>query len=150
MANWKVATVRAESKLEGPGRSIIEARGQSFRLDAPPLIHGPNEVVNPVEAFVGTLASCGVLFLQHLADTMDIALEDIRTEVEGDFDPAGVKGEGPDPALSAIRLRYEIRSGEGTSANDVKRLIEAFRARCPVHRTLSKAVEIQEKIDMTM
>ena len=30
----------------------------------------------------------------------------------------------------------------------VERLVEAFRARCPVHRTFSKAVAIEEEIHL--
>jgi len=45
-----------------------------------------------------------------------------------------------------VRLRYLVTAGAGTDRKGVERLIEAFRARCPVHRTFSKAVPIQEEI----
>ena len=140
------ATAKAASVLAGPGRAICEVRGHRYPLDAPPLIGGPNEEVNPVEAMVAALAACGALFLQHLSQAMGVPLGSVRTEAEGDFDPRGVKGEGPDPILSAVRLRYLVTAGAGTDRKGVERLIEAFRARCPVHRTFSKAVAIQEEI----
>ncbi|MEK6711143.1 MAG: OsmC family protein [Nitrospinota bacterium] len=140
------ATAKAASVLAGPGRAICEVRGHRYVLDAPPLIGGPNEEVNPVEAMVATLAACGALFLQHLSQEMNVPLAGVRAEAEGDFDPRGVRGEGPDPALSAVRLRYLVEPGPGADRKGVERLVEAFRARCPVHRTFSKAVPIQEEI----
>ena len=140
------ATAKAASVLAGPGKAICEVRGRSYPLDAPPLIGGPNVEVNPVEAMVAALAACGTLFLQHLAQAMNVPLASVRAEAEGDFDPRGVRGEGPDPALSAMRLRYLIQPGPGVDRAGVERLVEAFRARCPVHRTFSKAVAIQEEI----
>ncbi len=70
-----------------------------------------------------------------------------RTEAESDFDPRGVKGEGHDPAFSAVRLRYFVKP-LSADPRGVERLIEAFRARCPVHRTFSKAVRIEEELHL--
>ncbi|MFQ5692391.1 MAG: OsmC family protein [Nitrospinota bacterium] len=149
MSDVKMATVRAASRLAGPGRAICEVRGHHYILDAPPLIEGPNEEVNPVEAMIAPLAACAVLFLEYLSRTMGVPLEEIRAEAEGDFDPRGVKGEGgegADAALAALRLTYRVTPAAGADRAGVDRLIEAFRARCPVHRTLSKAVDIAEEV----
>ncbi|MBI2881490.1 MAG: OsmC family protein [Candidatus Tectomicrobia bacterium] len=146
MAEVKMATVHAASTLAGPGRAVCEVRGHHYVLDAPPLIEGPNEEVNPVEAMAATLAACAALFLQHLSRAMGVPVEAVRAEVEGDFDPRGVKGEDADPALAAVRLKYRVQPGPGADRAGVERLVEAFRARCPVHRTFSKAVKIAEEV----
>ena len=136
----------AASKLVGPGQGVCEVRGRRYRRDAPPLIDGPNEEVNPVEAMIAPLAACAVLFLQHLARTMDVPIEDVTAEAEADFDPRGVRGEDVDSALAAVRLTYRVRPGSGADRAGVEKLVEAFRARCPVHRTFAKAVDIAEEI----
>ena len=146
MAEGKMATVRAAAALSGPGRVVCEVRGQRYRLDAPPLIEGPNEEVNPVEAMIASLAACAVLFLQYLARTMDIPVEDVTAEAEGDFDPRGVRGEDVESALTAVRLTYRVKPGAGADRAGVVKLVEAFRARCPVHRTFARAVDITEEI----
>jgi len=146
MTEGKMVTVRAASKLVGPGQGVCEVRGHRYRLDAPPLIDGPNEEVNPVEAMIAPLAACAVLFLQHLARTMDVPIEDVTAEAEADFDPRGVRGEDVDSALAAVRLTYRVRPGSGADRAGVEKLVEAFRARCPVHRTFAKAVDIAEEI----
>ena len=112
MADVKMATVKAGSRLVVSGQAVCQVRGREYRLDAPPLIDGPNEEVNPVEALIGTLAACAVLFVQYLARTMEVPVEDVSAEVEGDFDPRGVKGEA-DPILDAIRLTYRVKPGAG-------------------------------------
>ncbi len=146
MAGVQLATVKATSGLVGSGRATCEVRGQEYRLDAPPLIDGPNEEINPVEALLGPLAACAVLFVQYLARTMKIPVDDVTAEVEGDFDPRGVKGEDADPILSAVRLTYFVKPGTGADRDGIERLVEAFRSRCPVHRTFAKAVSITEEI----
>ena len=98
--------------------------------------------MNPVEAMIAPLAACAVLFLQHLARTMDVPIEDVTAEAEADFDPRGVRGEAVDSALAAVRLTYRVRPGSGADRAGVEKLVEAFRARCPVHRTFAKAVDI--------
>ncbi len=146
MADVKMATVKAGSRLVGTGQAVCQVRGHEYRLDAPPLIDGPNEAVNPVEALIGPLAACAVLFVQYLARTMEVPVEDISAEVEGDFDPRGVKGEAADPILDAVRLTYRVKPGAGADRAGVERLVEAFRSRCPVHRTFAQAVDITEEI----
>ena len=145
MADVKMATVKAGSRLVGSGQAVCQVRGREYRLDAPPLIDGPNKEVNPVEALIGTLAACAVLFVQYLARTMEVPVEDVSAEVEGDFDPRGVKGEA-DPILDAIRLTYRVKPGAGADRAGVESLVEAFRSRCPVHRTFAQAVDIAEAI----
>jgi uncharacterized OsmC-like protein len=115
-------------------------------LDAPPLIEGPNEEVNPVEGMVAPLAACAVLFVEYLSRTMGVPIEDVWAEAEADFDPRGVKGEDVDSAIAALRLKYFIKSTAKADRAGVGKLVEAFRARCPVHRTFAKAVSITEEI----
>ncbi|MDP6087254.1 MAG: hypothetical protein QGF68_14570 [Nitrospinota bacterium] len=43
MTEGKMATVRAASKLVGPGRGVCEVRGRRYRLDAPPLMMDPTK-----------------------------------------------------------------------------------------------------------
>ena len=146
MSKVKMATVRVASRLAGPGRTVCEVRGHHYILDAPPLIEGPNEEVNPVEGMVAPLAACAVLFVEYLSRTMGVPIEDVRAEAEGDFDPRGVKGEDVDSALAALRLKYYVKPAAGADRAGVEKLVEAFRARCPVHRTFAKAVSITEEI----
>ncbi len=146
MSEGKMATVKVVSRVIGPGQAVCGVRGHEYRLDAPPLIEGPNEEVNPVEALVGSLAACAVLFVQFLARTMNVPVDEVTAEAEADFDPRAVKGEEGDSALAAIRLKYNVKPGEGADRAGVEKLVEAFRARCPVHRTFSKAVDIVEEI----
>ena len=131
MAGVQLATVKATSGLVGSGRATCEVRGQEYRLDAPPLIDGPNEEINPVEALLGPLAACAVLFVQYLARTMKIPVDDVTDA---------------DPILSAVRLTYFVKPGTGADRDGIERLVEAFRSRCPVHRTFAKAVSITEEI----
>lgn len=139
LATVKVSAIRGAVK----GRVIITARNHHLVVDAPPLIGGRNEAINTVEMFLAPLAACGVMFIEHLAQEMGVQLEEVRAYVEGDFDPRGVQGEEVDPILQTIRFRYEVR---GPRQEEAERLTEGFRQRCPLYRTVAKAVAISEEL----
>ena len=142
MAN--VATMKASAATaETPGRVVIAARDHRLTIDAPPLIGGTNEEMNPVEMFLGSLAACGVLFIQRVASEIGVTLEDAQAFVEGDFDPRGVKGEDVEADFQVIRFRYEVK---GPDKEEAQKLVEGFRQRCPLYRSVAKAVAISEEL----
>ena len=76
---------------------------------------------------------------------MDISLDLVSLKAEGDFDPRGVKGEeGIDPRITEFRIKATIN---GPSAEQSKTLIEEFKKRCPVYRTLARSAPILFEIN---
>ncbi|HMY53555.1 MAG TPA: hypothetical protein PK671_11405, partial [Candidatus Obscuribacter sp.] len=58
----------------------------------------------------------------------------------GDFDPRGVCGEAVDPRFQAVRVKLAL---EGLDDTQRETLLQAFRTRCPVYTTLSRAVAVE-------
>ncbi len=136
-----LATATATSRLSGvPGRAIVSARGHHFIVDSPASLGGPNEEINPLDVLLAALSTCGTFVCETAAMEEGIPLHGLAVDVAGDFDPRGLCGEPVDPSMQAIRVRLNL---SGPSQEQAEFLAEAFRRRCPVYGTLSKAVPIE-------
>lgn len=136
-----LATATARSRLANvPGRALVSVRGQHFLTDSPPTLGGPNECVNPVELLLAALAACGTFVCERAAQEMKIPLASIDVTASGDFDPRGVCGEPHDPRFQALRVRLAL---EGPTPAQREQLVNAFKTRCPVYTTLSRAAPIE-------
>ncbi|HRJ44367.1 MAG: OsmC family protein [Caldilineaceae bacterium] len=88
-----LASASAVTELSNQfGRTIVTARGNTFLVDsAPPLGH-PSEEMNPVEAMMASLATCGLFIYETAAQEMDIPLSAASMTVQGNFDVRGLSG----------------------------------------------------------
>ena len=136
-----MATASATSTLANQaGRAIVSARGHHMIVDSPPPLGGPNQELNPLDVILAALASCGTFVIETAAREMEIALESVSLEAEGDFDPRGVKGmEGIDPRITEFRVKVTV---VGPNQEQTETLIDEFKKRCPVYTTLSRSAPI--------
>ena len=136
-----LATAAAVTRLSNqPGRAIVSARGNHFIVDSVPPIGGPNEEINPLDVMLGAMATCGTFIYETAAQEMGIDLDGITATVEGDFDPAGLKGEGVDPRLQAFRVHLDV---PGATEEQLEELEKAYTTRCPIYTTLSRSAPIE-------
>jgi len=137
-----MATMTARSGLSRQdGRAVLTARGLHTVVDSPPPLGGPNEAMNPVDLLLGALATCGTFVCETAARELGLELTDAVVEVEGDFDPRGVKGEEDvSPAMQVFRVTLRL---SGVDEAGASQLAEHFRQRCPVFTTLEQAAPIE-------
>ena len=133
------ATVSARLSNEA-GRALLAARGQHFVTDSPPPLGGPNEAPNPAELLLSALASCGIFICERAAQELGIPLKSVSLTVAGDFDPRGMCGEPVDPRFQGFRVRLAL---EGPDAAQREALVKAFKSRCPVYTTFSRAAPVE-------
>jgi putative redox protein len=140
-----MATVSIISELSNQlGRAIVSTRGHHIIVDSPPPLGGPNEELNPLDFLMAALATCGTFVIETAAREMDLPLESVRLEAEGDFDPRGVRGvEGIDPIITEIRVKIII---QGPTKEQSSVLVEQFKARCPVYNTLFRGAPIDLEV----
>lgn len=140
-----LATTTTSALLAGsPGRAIATARGHHVVVDSPPPLGGPNEELNPLDALLSALATCAVFVCETAAREQDVPLRSAEATVEADFDPRGVKGADVDPRIQAFRLTLAL---EGPTDGQAEALVAAFRARCPIYTTLSRAAPIEIRVE---
>lgn len=136
-----LATASASCRLSNePGRALLTIRGQHVVTDSPPTLGGPNEAANPVEMLLSALAGCAVFVCERAAQEMGIGLKSVSVTAAGDFDPRGVCGEAFDPRFQAFRVRLAL---DGPDPAQREALLQAFKTRCPVYTTLSRAAPVE-------
>lgn len=140
-----MATVSVTSELSNQaGRAIVTTRDHHFIIDSPPPLGGPNEELNPLDILLAALATCGTFVIETAAREMEIPLESVNVEAQGDFDPRGVKGvEGIDPRITEFRVKISL---QGPTREQTTALVDQFKARCPVYTTLSRSTPIKFEI----
>jgi uncharacterized OsmC-like protein len=139
-----LATASVSSHLTNqPGRAIVTARGHHVVVDSPAALGGPNEEINPVDLLLSALATCGTFVCEAAAQEMSIPLRSISVAAAGDFDPRGLCGGGMNPRMQAFRVRLAL---SGPTKVQAEALAEAFRTRCPVYTTFSRAAPIEVEI----
>lgn len=137
----KLATASAVIDLSNQfGRTINTARKNTFIIDsAPPLGH-PAEEMNPVEALLASLATCGLVVYEAAAKEMDIPLSAASVTLQGDFDVRGLAGTADvNPRVQEFRAHLDL---EGPDAEQAAALYEQWTLRCPIYTTLIKSAPI--------
>jgi uncharacterized OsmC-like protein len=113
------------------GRAIVSRREHHIFLDSPPPLGGPNEELNPLDFLMAALATCGTFVIETAAREMDLSLESVHLEAEGDFDLLGVRGvEGIDSSITEFRVKVNI---QGPTKEQSSLLVEQFKAHCSVY-----------------
>lgn len=140
----RLATATVTARLSGQrGRAIVNAKGHHFVVDSPLTLGGPNEEINPIDLLLSALATHGTFMVERVAREKNIPLKSAAMSVSGSFDPRGVAGDAIDPRLQTVRARMTL---EGVTPEQAHALIDAYRSRCPVYATLSKAVRIDIEV----
>ena len=136
----------ASGVMFGFGRSVMSARGNHWIFDSVPPIHGPNEEVNPLDAFVGALPACGIMVYEAAAKENDITLNSVRADVEADLDPRGVAGVDVNPRVRAFRVTMHV---DGPTAEEAEMLAGEFSRRCPIYTTFERSAPIEVVNELT-
>ena len=105
-----------------------------------PPLGGPNLEVNPLDLLLAAQGSCGAVIMEKAAIDNDIALDGVIGTVEADFDARGLSDTTIDPAIQAMRVKWEIGVDND---EDAQFLVDEWVARCPIYNTLIRATDIE-------
>ena len=135
----QLVTAMATADLVRPGRVLMSARGNHWIYDSVPPIDGPNEEVNPLDAMLGALLSCGLYIYEAVAVENHIAFNHASGRAGGELDPRGVAGADLNPRVRAFTMTINV---EGPTAEEAAMMAEAVAQRCPIFTTLNKSAPI--------
>jgi uncharacterized OsmC-like protein len=110
----------------------IQIRSHQVQVDEPPSLGGVDSAPNPVETALAGLLSCQVVSYRFWAAKLNIPLDDVRIETEGDLDVRGFLGlrDGVRPGLGAVRVK--VRLTGSASPEQYEQLRLAVDQHCPV------------------
>lgn len=113
-------------------RCTATARDHTLDIDEPTMIGGTDAGPNPVELVLAALGTCQAITYRVWAAMLDIRLDDVRFETEGDIDLNGLFGlmDGVRPGFTRLRHRVTLVGPE--SEERYRELTEAVDRHCPV------------------
>lgn len=125
------------------GRARLSAGPFDWETDLPPAVGGGNAAPSPTAYLLGALAGCGAVFLQDtLAPEFGVDVEELTVTASCSADLGGLLGmDGHDPALSGVRLEFDLRSG--SDPDRVAAMHQAWLQRCPVYLALTRPTPVE-------
>lgn len=115
------------------GRVLCNAREQHFVIDGPVWNGCPGEALTPGEAFLASVAACGVELLQAIAADDGIDLRGVAVEIEGSVDREHpVRTDVT--VFNRVAIRFDVAGATGEQAHD---LVERVGRRCPLYGSVA-------------
>ena len=133
--------------LEGV-RCRAEARGHELAMDEPFGLGGTDTGANPVETVLAALGACQAITYRVWATVMDVRLDSVRFETEGEIDLAGFLGLRQDvrPGLSSVWHRVVLIGPE--SEQRYRELADAVDRHCPVLDIVAHGVTVERRLEV--
>jgi uncharacterized OsmC-like protein len=124
MSLIRETTVNASS-TDVFGRVMCSARNHHFVIDGPVPNGCPGEAITPPEAFLASVASCGVELAQVIAKEDGLGVPRVQATIYGKVDRGNPVR--PDVTLfNEIRIAFRI---EGPTAQEAASIVEKFKKR---------------------
>ena len=144
----QLATFAASTELVGDTRVSVSARDFELTIDEPEDLGGTNQGPNPVEFVLGALGGCLSIVGHTVADEMQLEIEHLEVDLEGDLNPAKFMGADTDARAGYQEIRADIdvelhtADGNVADAATVDQWLETVESRCPVSDNLGAATPI--------
>jgi uncharacterized OsmC-like protein len=128
-------------------QAVMEAGPFSLGADLPQPLGGTNRAPSPTALLLSALAGCAAVFIRDtLAPQLGVRVEAVEATAQCEADARGLLGmEGGEPDLRNIRLDVRVHSPDGE--DDVQKLYEAWRERCPIYLALTKAMDVSLNLE---
>jgi uncharacterized OsmC-like protein len=134
-------SVSAES--ETATKTLVETRDFEFVIDEPPHLGGDDDGPNPVEYLLGSLAGCLNVVGHAVAREMDLDVDGLEVEIEGDLDPAKFMGKAEDPRAGYQEVRVDLTVDSDEDEAALETWLDAVEERCPVSDNLGQATPLE-------
>jgi uncharacterized OsmC-like protein len=129
--NAAVVFSAAGNGADGVATDIRIGRHE-IQIDEPPPLGGADAAPNPVETALAGLLSCQVVTYRFWAAKLDIPLDDVQIETEGDLDVRGFFGLRDDVRPGFGDVRVKVRLTGPASPEKYRELQAAVDEHCPV------------------
>lgn len=132
---------------EGP-TSRIRVNKHTFDQDEPAGFGGADTAPGPVDYALAGLASCQIVVYKYWAAKQGIVVDDIKVDVDGDFDFRTMFGfdGGGRPGLSDVRVAVRVTGPEAPERyEELQRLVDEH---CPVLDLFSHATPVSTTLSV--
>lgn len=146
-------TFEASTDLKGATRVQVKARDFEFLIDEPESLGGTDEGPNPVEYLLGSLGGCLSIVGHVVAEEMDLEVEHLSIDLDGDLDPAKFLGHSAEERAGYQTIRASIdadlRTADGDPVNPAVKddWLAQTEDRCPVSDNLGSETPLEINLE---
>ena len=132
-------TVKTKNMILGDHKLI---RDFQFTIDEPTQLLGVNSAPNPAEYMLGGLAGCMAVTFMAGATAMDIQIDALQLEIDGELDLQGFLGTNDEIGAGFPELRFIFHvKGNGTE-EQYQKLMERVSRHSPNFNTIKNEVRM--------
>lgn len=145
-----VSNAAAVFRAAGSGDSGVATNIRIGRhetlIDEPPALGGTDAAPNPVETALAGLLSCQVVTYRFWAAKLDIPLDEVQVDTEGDLDVRGFFGleDGVRPGFGEVRVKVKLTGP--ASPEQYRELQAAVDQHCPVLDLFSSPTPVRTEL----
>lgn len=140
---------RASTYSEDSGFTVrSEIRGFSVHIDEPRELGGNDTAPNPVELLLAALGGCQEIVYRAFAAVLGIEIVSIEVHAKGHLDLHGFLGLAEVPA-GFTNISFTTRIVSSASPESIRQLAALVEKHCPVQDTLTRAIPINGKVELT-
>lgn len=140
-------TLKADSTQSGtPMTCSVDTGRALYRAEAHHGVGGTGTAPCSGDLLLGALAACAQITCQLVAAAMEMPVENIRVEAEGDLDLRGTLGVSKDVPVGFHRIRISFHiSAPGATEEQLSTLQEKAEQYCVVLQTLTQPPQIETR-----
>ena len=139
-------TFKAQAHSENPTKTVVRTNGFTVIVDEPKNQGGTNEGPTPVDYVLAALAGCLNVVSHVVAKELDMNLNGVKIDLEGDLNPAKFMGmsDAERAGYQSIRVTMRPDTDADAATNEKWRL--AVESRCPVSDNLSHETPVSVQL----
>lgn len=123
------------------------SRQFTFLVDEPNELGGEDLAANPVEYLLAAYAGCINVVINLIAKELDVQLNSIKINIDGDLDAARLLGHSTKERAGFQSLNAHIDFETSAPQERIDLLFNSLKQRCPVSDNLSNTTPIQYHIN---
>ncbi|KAB1186635.1 MULTISPECIES: OsmC family protein [Haloferax] len=124
------------AQADSPTQTRVSTRGFEFVVDEPEHLGGTDVGPNPVEYLLGALAGCLNVTAHLVAREMELDIQNLTIDIEGDLDPAKFMGLSDDARAGYEEIRVDVSADVDASDETIRTWLSTVEERCPVSDNL--------------
>lgn len=137
---------KVTTEWKGGLRNENSIRNHLVVSDYPVPSGGADAAANPMELLLAALGSCVSAVFVEYAALLDITLDAVKVELEGEIDLRGLFNVADvDSGFQAIT--YTVRLATGAPKEKVEELIRLAGEHCPVSDSLKRTVTVNKVVE---
>lgn len=151
---WQAEPAKAVGKPAVTGRSegteaILEFGSYAWQAALPPSLGGTGAAPSPTALLLSALAGCAVVFIRDtLAPQFGVQVDGVEAVAQCEADSRGLLGmDGAAPDLKGLALTIRITSP--APEDELSRLFQVWRERCPIYLALLRPLEIDTTLEIS-